>query len=98
MPILWWVPRPLPHDLLSSCDVPFNMPISFTMKVLKSKGIFGAIEGGYDLEFRKKSAEIISTKDVDGYIINGLHNNGPEVETIDFNEVRPVIKEVLVRL
>lgn len=60
--------------------------------------IFGTIEGGYDLVLRKKSAEQTASRAVDGFIIDGFHVNGPQVEYIDFCEIKPILLEVLSAL
>lgn len=65
---------------------------------LKASGIFGSVEGGYDVDLRKLSAQILSSKALDGFVINGLHNNGPEVEEIDFEAVKPILEVVLKNL
>ncbi|XP_014279885.1 queuine tRNA-ribosyltransferase accessory subunit 2 isoform X2 [Halyomorpha halys] len=65
---------------------------------LKSVAVFGNIEGGYDIDLRKLSAQVIANKPVDGFIINGLHNNGPEVEKLDLKKVVPILKAVLKHL
>lgn len=65
---------------------------------LKSASIFGNIEGGYDADLRKLSAQVVSSKPVDGFIINGLHNNGPDVEKLNLKEVVPILEAVLKHL
>ncbi|CAH1389585.1 unnamed protein product [Nezara viridula] len=65
---------------------------------LKSISIFGNIEGGYDVDLRKLSAQVVSSKPVDGFIINGLHNNGPDVEKLNLKKVAPLLEAVMKHL
>lgn len=67
--------------------------------MLSGKGILASIVGGHSLECRKLSAEYVSKDpDVSGFVINGLHNNGPQVMETDLSLVKPIIKDVLVSI
>ncbi|XP_003705632.2 queuine tRNA-ribosyltransferase accessory subunit 2 isoform X1 [Megachile rotundata] len=58
---------------------------------LKSSEILGAIEGGYDIEARTLSINLLKDKPVIGYIIDGLHNNGPDVRNISTDQIKQVV-------
>ncbi|BET02452.1 Queuine tRNA-ribosyltransferase catalytic subunit 1 [Nesidiocoris tenuis] len=60
-------------------------------ELVNTSGILAAVEGGYNSEARKKSAASYKNAPVDGFVINGLHNNGPDVEEIDFKSIEDVI-------
>lgn len=58
--------------------------------------MLACIEGGYDLNARKKCASSFSDSPVDGFVINGLHNNGSDVEKLDIDKIRPIIEATIV--
>ncbi|KAK5642452.1 hypothetical protein RI129_008619 [Pyrocoelia pectoralis] len=63
---------------------------------VKNSFVMGAIAGGYDLNARKQCIEGVCQKDfVGGYLIDGLHNNGPEVELLQIGEISPVVEFVV---
>ncbi len=46
--------------------------------------VFGAVQGGHDVDLRKKSAKATADRDaVDGFLIDGLHGNGPGSGNVD---------------
>lgn len=65
---------------------------------LQDTAIFGTIQGGYDLFLRKKSAKQTALRGVHGFVIDGFHTNGPDVECIDFSLVKPILFETLAFL
>lgn len=67
-------------------------------KCLQNSIIIAAVEGGYCLKSRDRCLQtILQHKDkFGGYLINGLHNNGPELEFLPFNEVQPIVEHVIV--
>lgn len=67
---------------------------------LQDSFVIAPVVGGYCLKSREKFIELILQNDsfVHGYLIDGLHNNGPEVEFIPFNEVELVVKKVIDNL
>ncbi|XP_073972993.1 queuine tRNA-ribosyltransferase accessory subunit 2 [Rhodnius prolixus] len=67
-------------------------------EVLQSSAIFGVVEGGYDLDARRLSAKLLAERKVDGFVIDGLHNNGSSLDSINIDNVRPVIEETLKSL
>lgn len=67
--------------------------------VLKDSFAMGCINGGYNLAARSDCIkEIIKYQEIQGYLIDGLHNNGPECEFIRFPEVKDVIDSVVNKL
>lgn len=66
--------------------------------VIKNTSILGAVEGGYCLKLREKCIKHLLQKSLFGFVIDGLHHNGPDVEKIDIEQVQPVIKHSLVIL
>lgn len=67
-------------------------------EVLKDSVLLAPLEGGYDISARRAFAEEIRTYDVFGYVLDGLHTNGPEVENIKFISVESVVTECLAHL
>lgn len=65
-------------------------------ETLKSSQILGAIEGGYDKEARTLSINYLKDKPVMGYVIDGLHNNGPDVKNISAEEIKEVVQHTIV--
>ncbi|KAF6200684.1 hypothetical protein GE061_005128 [Apolygus lucorum] len=63
-----------------------------TSSILKNVSLLAVLEGGFDLEARKKVGQTYSDAPVDGFVINGLHNNGGDVEKIDFEKIRDLIE------
>ncbi|XP_072385752.1 queuine tRNA-ribosyltransferase accessory subunit 2 [Diabrotica undecimpunctata] len=68
--------------------------------VLKDKFVMGAIAGGYCLKAREKCIKaLLEDKDLlNGFLIDGLHNNGPEVEFMPFDEIKGVVEFVIKQL
>ncbi|XP_015182893.1 PREDICTED: queuine tRNA-ribosyltransferase subunit QTRTD1 homolog [Polistes dominula] len=62
---------------------------------LKSKSILGAVEGGYDLQIRKESVEYLIDKPLAGFVIDGLHQNGPDVKDIQLKQIKNVIEHTI---
>jgi queuine/archaeosine tRNA-ribosyltransferase len=67
------------------------------IKALKGSALFAVIEGGYESMARKKSITNVLDKPVQGFVIDGLHNNEKEVLKLNFNLVKPILQETLVR-
>ncbi|OXU32290.1 hypothetical protein TSAR_007066 [Trichomalopsis sarcophagae] len=66
-----------------------------TSDILKNKGFLGSIEGGYNLQAREKSIKYMEGKPLLGYMIDGLHKNGIEVQNISIDQIKPVIEHSL---
>ena len=45
---------------------------------------------------RRAFAEEMAKYNVSGYVIDGLHTNGPEAEEIDFSTIKSIIMECFV--
>jgi queuine tRNA-ribosyltransferase subunit QTRTD1 len=68
--------------------------------VLKHSFVIAPIVGGYKQIAREKYINTMfeDVKDVDGFLLDGLHNNGPEAEFLEFNEIEPIIRCILNKL
>lgn len=66
--------------------------------VLKNAFVVAPIVGGYKIVARENyiSSLLQDIKDIDGFLIDGLHNNGPETEFLNYSEIDPIIRCVLV--
>lgn len=71
-----------------------------TSDTLKNAFVLAPVVGGYCLKSRQKCLEALQPyiNDAQGFLIDGLHNNGPEVEFIPFEEVKPIVQAVVVSL
>lgn len=67
-----------------------------TSKVMRSRGILGPVEGGYDTVARERSVKYLRDKQVEGYVIDGLHTNGAEVRNIGFESIRHIVEHTMV--
>lgn len=69
-------------------------------KALENAFVMASIVGGYSTKIRENCLNnILKEKSVvKGYLLDGLHNNGPEVEFIKFEEVKSVVENVVVSL
>ncbi|PRD27140.1 UNVERIFIED_CONTAM: Queuine tRNA-ribosyltransferase accessory subunit 2 [Trichonephila clavipes] len=62
---------------------------------LDGVAVFGTIQGGYDPFLREKSAKTTALRDVDGFVIDGFHINGPDVENIDFPKMKEILQDII---
>ncbi|XP_063226770.1 queuine tRNA-ribosyltransferase accessory subunit 2 isoform X2 [Bacillus rossius redtenbacheri] len=67
-------------------------------EVLKGRALLGVVQGGYNLHLREGSARELAQRDVAGFVIDGLHNNGPDAEALPYDKVRPVVRETIKHL
>nr|CAD7259499.1 unnamed protein product [Timema shepardi]CAD7569495.1 unnamed protein product [Timema californicum] len=67
-------------------------------EVLKKTALLAVLEGGYNLTSREASAKMLSSCNVAGFVIDGLHNNGPDVELLPFEKIKPAIQETVNHL
>ncbi|CAN7988778.1 unnamed protein product [Ixodes hexagonus] len=65
---------------------------------LQNSAILGSIQGGYSKDFREASAKETAKRDVDGFVIEGLHINGPQTKSLKFEEVAQVLDQVIALL
>lgn len=79
--------------LLEEC-----LEIHFKSDTLKSRAILGAVEGGYDLEERAESIDHLKDQPLAGFVIDGLHNNGPNVQNIRLEQVKEIVKHTIVSI
>jgi len=62
---------------------------------LTKMGIIGAIEGGLDMKARTKSTKEVVAREVDGFLLDGFHCNGPDSELLKFSSMRDVLAETI---
>lgn len=65
---------------------------------LSDCSILGTVVGGYSREHRLASAQEIAKRDVDGYVVEGFHVDGPESTNIKFDDVKGLLDEVVAYL
>lgn len=68
----------------------------FFSKALRNVALLAPLEGGYDIQARRVFTEEIASYDVSGFVLDGLHTNGPEVEKIRYSHIQPVITACVV--
>lgn len=66
--------------------------------ILQNTFAMAAIAGGYSIRERERCIREImkDANSVGGFLIDGLHNNGPEVEFLDFDELKTVVEFTIV--
>lgn len=66
--------------------------------VLQNAFVMAAVAGGYCVKERERCIRQMEQDSgaIGGFLIDGLHNNGPEVELLDFEELKTVVKFVIV--
>ncbi|XP_019874111.1 queuine tRNA-ribosyltransferase accessory subunit 2 [Aethina tumida] len=65
-------------------------------EVLQRSFPMACITGGYDLKARERCLETVcKDPDIQGYLIDGLHNNGPEIEFLPFLELKPIVELIM---
>lgn len=69
-----------------------------TSDILKHSLIIAAVEGGFCLQSRERCIRglVKNANDIGGFLIDGLHNNGPEVELLQFEEIKDIIEKTIV--
>lgn len=77
-------------SLLDQCLV-----MKMESSCLQHSAILGSIQGGYSREFREFSAKETAKRDVDGFVIEGLHINGPQTKSLKFDEVAKILDKVI---
>lgn len=78
-------------NLLEQC-----LNIHLNSETLKSKGILGPVEGGYNLKAREESLDYLKNMPLAGFVIDGLHNNGPSVQNIPSEQIKQVVQHTTV--
>ncbi|KAJ8915849.1 hypothetical protein NQ315_004662 [Exocentrus adspersus] len=66
-------------------------------EILKDTFVMAPIAGGYCLKSRQKCIEAILKNEnaLNGFLIDGLHNNGPEVEFLPYEEIKDIVEYVI---
>ncbi|XP_071152396.1 queuine tRNA-ribosyltransferase accessory subunit 2-like [Mytilus edulis] len=62
---------------------------------LQKTALFGVIEGGFSIQERQKSAHETVTRNVDGFVLAGFHNNGPKTEMFDLSQVTEICQKTM---
>ena len=68
-----------------------------TPNLLKT-GIIGAVEGGLEIKARTKCAKEVVARNVDAFLLDGFHNNGPTTEDIEFDSFKSVLMDTMALL
>jgi queuine tRNA-ribosyltransferase subunit QTRTD1 len=61
-------------------------------------GVIAAVEGGFCIDERLRSARETAKKPVNGFSIEGFHSFGPEVEQFDITEISDILTTTLAEL
>lgn len=64
-------------------------------EILKNSFLLGPVEGGFDLIAREESVKLLSEMDLPGYVIDGIHQNGPAVQDFAFTDVKEIIQHTI---
>nr|CAI5828679.1 unnamed protein product [Callosobruchus analis] len=69
-------------------------------EVLKKMFVMAPIAGGYCLKSREHCIKSLlgNANEVNGFLIDGLHNNGPEVEFLPYEEIKSVVEFIIEKL
>jgi len=57
--------------------------------------VVAAVEGGFDANARQFSAKEVAKRPVNGFLIDGFHSNGPDAETLCWQEVRELFTDAV---
>uniref|UniRef100_A0A1E1X9R3 Queuine tRNA-ribosyltransferase accessory subunit 2 n=1 Tax=Amblyomma aureolatum TaxID=187763 RepID=A0A1E1X9R3_9ACAR len=60
--------------------------------------ILGTVVGGYSREHRIVSVKETVKRDVDGYVIEGFHVDGPASQNLKYEEIKDLLEEVVSHL
>jgi len=77
-------------DFLDTC-----LELRNSTPSLSSTAVIGAVEGGLDTKARTKSAKEVVAREVDGFLLDGFHCNGPDSELLQFSTIQPVLAEII---
>nr|CAG4642609.1 EOG090X08JG [Evadne anonyx] len=67
-------------------------------EVLKQTPIFACVAGGYNVKERLRCIKSLKELNVSGYILEGFHLNGESATNLNWEDVEPVLTEILVAL
>ncbi|KAK8775470.1 hypothetical protein V5799_031190 [Amblyomma americanum] len=65
---------------------------------LSDSCILGTVVGGYSREHRIASVKEIVKRDVDGYVIEGFHVDGPASQSLKYEEIKDLLEEIVSHL
>ena len=65
---------------------------------LKNSAILGVIGGGHNVEDRIRSAKEVSKRPVQGFVVSGLHQFGPESEKFELASRQSILEKSLSQL
>jgi queuine tRNA-ribosyltransferase subunit QTRTD1 len=77
-------------DFLDTC-----LELRNSTPSLSKTGVIGAVEGGLDIKARTKSTKEVVAREVDGFLLDGFHCNGPESEQLQFSSIAEVLTETM---
>lgn len=77
-------------DFLDTC-----LELKNSTPSLSETGMIGAVEGGLDMKARTKSAKEVVAREVDGFLLDGFHCNGPDSEQLQFSSIKTVLAETI---
>lgn len=61
---------------------------------LKNSMFIGTVEGGYLEAYRERSIkELLKYEEIQGFLIDGLHTNGPEVSKIKTESIKKIVED-----
>ncbi|XP_050312222.1 queuine tRNA-ribosyltransferase accessory subunit 2 [Anthonomus grandis grandis] len=66
-------------------------------EALKDSLVIAPIAGAYCVKSRQKCLNLLKPyeESFHGYLIDGLHNNGPQVEFIPFKDIKPIVDTIV---
>nr|CAH7718603.1 unnamed protein product [Callosobruchus chinensis] len=70
-------------------------------EILKKMFVMAPVAGGYCLKSREHCINrslLENTNEVNGFLIDGLHNNGPEVEFLPYEEIKSTVQLIIEKL
>lgn len=67
-------------------------------EILKNNFLLGPVEGGFDLHAREESVKLLLELNVSGYVIDGLHQNGPNIQDLGFVDIEKIVQHTIVSL
>jgi queuine tRNA-ribosyltransferase subunit QTRTD1 len=86
----------LDQHLAHTCEISDNDDAP-KLCAVKESFIFGAIEGGYDIETRKYSAKELSERPVDGFFLDGFNLTTEESINLDYDKnLKEVINDSVI--
>lgn len=66
---------------------------------LKNSMFIGTVEGGYLEAYRERSIkELLKYEEIQGFLIDGLHTNGPEVAKLKTETIKKIVGDSIISL